>query len=233
MANTTLPAPSPVKSARQRHTVADLTISHENNAAPASSLMDGGRPQSHPAARSGEFGCSDREALYADFQPLVRRLIRQYGEDPELRQDLSGEIYCRFCELLDSYDPSRGIPLRAYLVRTLTASVYTYTRSQWRRQHREINLDPSAQAEGSPHVDPSGQWDRDLMMQEVLSSLPEAIALLPVRQRQVVIWRYYESRSFEEIAALLRIRPATARSLLRHGLNNLRRLVTRARSLFE
>src|SRR5207249_3594706 len=31
-----------------------------------------------------------RDALYRDFQPLVRRLIRQYGEDPELRQDLEG-----------------------------------------------------------------------------------------------------------------------------------------------
>ena len=66
----------------------------------------------------------DREALFQDFQPLVRRLIRQYGEDLELKRDLAGEIYCRFCELLDAYDPSRGIPVRAYLVRTLTASVF-------------------------------------------------------------------------------------------------------------
>ena len=74
-------------------------------------------------------------------------------------------------------------------------------------------------------VDPSRQWDRHLMTQEVLHALPAAIAKLPPRQRQVVVWRYYESRSFEEIAATLRVRPATARSLLRHGLNNLRRQV--------
>lgn len=175
----------------------------------------------------GERGCPERETLYRDFQPLVRRLIRQYGEDPELRQDLAGEIYCRFCNLLDAYDPSRGIPLRAYMVRTLTASVYTYSRSQWRRQHREISLEAES-GTTEPVVsltDPSRQWDKALMTQEVLNTLPEAISQLPLRQRQVVIWRYYESRSFEEIAEMLHIRPATARSLLRHGLNNLRRKV--------
>jgi RNA polymerase sigma-70 factor (ECF subfamily) len=170
----------------------------------------------------------ERETLFADFQPLVRRLIRQYGEDPELRKDLAGEIYCRFCNLLDAYDPSRGIPLRAYMVRTLTASVYTYSRSQWRRQHREVSLeaDSSAAEATEAMADPSRQWDHQLMTQDVLNTLPEAIAELPLRQRQVVIWRYYESRAFEEIAEMLQIRPATARSLLRHGLNNLRRKVS-------
>jgi RNA polymerase sigma factor (sigma-70 family) len=179
------------------------------------------------ADEPGERGCPERETLYRDFQPLVRRLIRQYGEDPELRQDLAGEIYCRFCNLLDAYDPSRGIPLRAYMVRTLTASVYTYSRSQWRRQHREVSLEAES-GTAEPVVsltDPSRQWDKALMTQEVLNTLPEAISQLPLRQRQVVIWRYYESRSFEEIAEMLHIRPATARSLLRHGLNNLRRKV--------
>ena len=170
----------------------------------------------------------EREVLFADFQPLVRRLIRQYGEDQELRQDLAGEIYWRFCNLLDAYDPSRGIPLRAYIVRTLTASVYTYSRSQWRRQHREVSLevDNGTNEPALSMDDPSSEWDKDLMTQDVLNTLPQAISQLPLRQRQVVIWRYYESRSFEEIAETLKIRPATARSLLRHGLNNLRRKIS-------
>ena len=198
----------------------------------------GGLPQSwsnrpregHAAATSGiDHGSSDgldREALFASFQPLVRRLIRQYGEDAELRQDLAGEIYCRFCTLLDLFDPARGIPLRAYLVRTLTASVYTFTRSHWRRQHREVSLDSGLKVlESAQSYDPSRQWDRDLVTEEVLRHLPEAIGKLPLRQRKVVIWRYYEARTFEEIAATLHVRPATARSLLRHGLNNLRRQI--------
>jgi RNA polymerase sigma factor (sigma-70 family) len=169
----------------------------------------------------------DRDSLFASFQPLVQRLIRQYGEDSELRQDLEGEIYCRFCALLEQYDPGRGIPLRPYLVRMLSAAVYTFTRSQWRRQQRETSLDATYGLNENllPSSDPSRHWDHELMTQELLRSIPDAISQLPLRQRQVIIWRYYESRSFEEISERLHIRPATARSLLRHGLNSLRRRI--------
>jgi RNA polymerase sigma factor (sigma-70 family) len=170
----------------------------------------------------------DRDALYAEFAPLVRRLMRQYGQDPELRQDLAGEIYCRFCALLQAYDPARGVPLRPYLVRQLHASIYTYARHHWRRQRREVELEihethPTQQA--TAILDPTRQWDEALAIQQVKAALPDAIAGLPARQRQVVLWRYYQSRSFEEIAEALGIQVATARSLLRHGLNNLRRVI--------
>jgi RNA polymerase sigma factor (sigma-70 family) len=166
----------------------------------------------------------DPAVLFAEFQPLVRRLIRQYGEDPELRQDLVGEIYCRFRSLVEAYDPERGVPLRPYLVHTLPASVYTFTRSQWRRQQREVALETDGGlVDGLPVTDPTPEWGRQVLLQESLRELPRAIAALPLRQRQVVISRYYEALSFEEIALRMRVRPATARSLLRHGLNNLRR----------
>jgi len=180
---------------------------------------------SPPAAQPAEaatFSLPDRDALYGEFQPLVQRLIRQYGSTAEQRQDLSGEIYWRFCCLLSAYDPERGVPLRPYLVRSLTMSVYTYARSQWRRQEREVLLDQSAETAPAASVNPTRQWDDDLEMDEMVQTLPGALAQLTPRQRNVVVWRYYEQRSFEEIAAVLQVRPATVRSLLRHGLNNLR-----------
>ena len=76
-----------------------------------------------------------------------------------------------------------------------------------------------------PSNDPTPDWDHSLVLQGVRNSLPEAIQSLPKRQRNVVIWRYYEERSYEEIASLLGVQVSTARSLLRHGLNRLRRQV--------
>jgi RNA polymerase sigma factor (sigma-70 family) len=143
-----------------------------------------------------------------------------------MRQDLEGEIYFRYCQLLAAYDPERGIPLRAYLVRKLISSVYTFARSQWRRRNHEVSLDGDSELAEQPDPNASGStWDQELQKQELRKALPAAIAGLPQRQRQVVIWRYYESRSFEEIGEMLGVVPATVRSLLRHGLNNLRRQV--------
>ncbi len=169
----------------------------------------------------------ERDQLYAEFVPLVRRLLRQYGTEAGLREDLIGEIYFRFSALLEAYDPERGIPLRPYLVRQLSASIYTFARHQWRRQRREMSLD-ALMVDHSAHPDPARQWDDMLAMEQVSKALPQAFARLSVRQRQVVVWRYYEDRSFEEIAGRLNVQVATARSILRHGLNNIRRRLEEA-----
>jgi RNA polymerase sigma factor (sigma-70 family) len=166
----------------------------------------------------------DRESLYLEFQPLVKRLIRQYGDCAEQRMDLSGEIYYRFCAILEAFDPGRGVPLKPYIVRQLSASVYTYARRGWMRKRREFSYEEKAEiCEPTHREDPTKDWDDKLAMDQVLQGLPDAISRLPKRQRQVVVWRYYEQRSFEDIAEILSVKTATARSLLRHGINNLRR----------
>ena len=167
-----------------------------------------------------------RDNLYKEFAPLVRRLIRQYGQDAEMREDLAGEIYCRFCALLEAFDPAREIPLRAYMVRQLSMATYTFARQQWRTKKRETAWETEAvHAEQKAAFDPTADWLSALAQDQAASLLPAAMEKLPVRQRNVIIWRYYEERSFEEIAEFLGVQPTTARSLLRHGLNNLRKAI--------
>lgn len=166
----------------------------------------------------------DCDSLFTEFQPLVQRLIRQYGDGPELREDLIGEIYCRFCALIQAYDPGRGIPLRPYLVHQLARSVYIFARRQWRRRKREISLEVDGIARAiQSSEDISARWDDAMVMQKVQAGLPFAISQLSLRQKQVVIWRYYEARSYEEIAERLNVQLATVRSTLRHALKNMRR----------
>ncbi len=168
-----------------------------------------------------------RDALYGEFRPLVLRLIRKYGDNTELRKDLEGDIFCLFNDLLDAFDPARGVPLKAYLVHQLTTSVYTLARRQWRQEKREVSVE--LREETTQERDPSRQWDEAIMLEKVREMLPLAIARLPLRQRQVLIWRYYEHWSFEQIAESLGgVQVATARSLLRHGMNSLRRSFEKA-----
>lgn len=169
----------------------------------------------------------ERDPLYSEFTPLVRRLIRQYGQDPAMREDLQGEIYYRFCILLDQYDPARGVPLRAYIVRQLTASIYIFARQHWVRNGREVFLEREIDCQLPTRIeDPTPHWDAALAHRQIKTKLHDAIRLLPERQRQVIKWRYYEERSFEEIGMLLNVQTATARSLLRHAMNNLRKRIS-------
>lgn len=172
-----------------------------------------------------EYGrrAADREVLYQQLSPLVRRLLIRYGRTPELRQDLPGEIYYQFCQLLESFDPQREVPLPAYLAHMLPIRVFNYVQTYWRFQNRYISAEPETLEAALPlSSENSDLWDETLHADQVLNALPDAIAALPHRQRLVLVWRYYDERSFEDIAAMLGIQPATARSLLRHAIKSLR-----------
>jgi RNA polymerase sigma factor (sigma-70 family) len=203
--------------------------------APASYVPQAPRLSSHVAQGvRTQFTTEERDALFASFRPLVQRLIRKYGDNAEMRKDLEGEIFCLFSGLLEAYDPARGVPLHGYLVHQLTCSVYTFVRRRWRQEGREVSLEMreeagSAIAAPQATIDPTDEWDEAMAMEQVRKMLPTAIAQLPLRQRQVVVWRYFEHRSFEEIAeALGGVQVATTRSLLRHGMNSLRRAFEKA-----
>jgi RNA polymerase sigma factor (sigma-70 family) len=166
---------------------------------------------------------SRQQELFEQFRPLVGSLMRRYGSTPELRKDLKGEIYYQFRQLVDSYDLDRGIPIAAYLTRMLSQRIFNYVRDYWRGESRYVHLEPEI-LEGTLSDDVCIQdgCAEALQAQEILNALPSVIAALPHRQRLVLVWRYYEERSFGDIAADLGVQPATARSLLRHAICSLR-----------
>jgi RNA polymerase sigma factor (sigma-70 family) len=166
---------------------------------------------------------SGADCLYREFTPLVQRLMRQFGDTAELREELKAEIYYRFRTIVDAYDPQRGIPFRPYVVRMLTSPVYTFARNGWIRRKRESSLDAMQESlQRLPSYDPTPRWNDNMHTEQILRVIPDEIARLADRQRHVLIWRYYDGRSFEWIAEQLDVKAATARSLLRHALKNLR-----------
>jgi len=165
----------------------------------------------------------ERESYYQRFQPLIRGLIKRYGTETDIREELIGELYCRYNALLDKFDESRGVPLSAYIIRNLSTAAYTFARSRWRRGRRETDSEAAIIAAVDPAQGPQEVvLGSDRVDPDFLAALPAALGNLPPRQREVVNLRYFDGWSFEEIGYALSIKPATCRSLLRHALNNLR-----------
>lgn len=184
-----------------------------------SSLTDPERPLIEGCPDFDRSAAPPPAELLAQFAPYCRRLIRRYGTTPELRQDLVGEIYCIIHDLIEAYDHTRGVPFSAYIFKQLRACVFSRARREWQVQSREISTCPLDE----------DWWE---MQQATSESLPdqvslrewlrEAIGRLTERQRAVVYLRYFQGREFGDIADALQIQPATARSLLRNGINQLR-----------
>lgn len=162
----------------------------------------------------------ERETLYYRIEPLVNRLVRRYAVDLEERNELAGELHRRFQELLASYDSRCGVPLYPYLTRALTSFAEQF--AQPGRPHGD-SLPDMITRQDAPRAVPVRLPSESELAASHLQPLAALIAQLPLPQRRLLIWRYYEMRSPSAIATTLRVRPEVAHRLLRRALYSLRR----------
>jgi RNA polymerase sigma factor (sigma-70 family) len=168
------------------------------------------------------------EALFHELQPLILSLIKRYGTDHDQRQDLVGEIYCRFHLLIDAYDASRGVPLKAYLIHSLPRGVHTWARSQWRRERRErLLIDDEAERLGGVAEDPATLIMEAFRKEERREIVNGALTRLSDRQREAVAARYQAERSYDDISRSMGVEQVTVRSLVRHGISSMQRHIER------
>ncbi len=147
------------------------------------------------------------ELAYAEFYVQLVRLARQLVDDTETAEEVVQEVFLRLQRRPDAagltypylrtavLNQARSILRRRRLVRR----VPTFRGQQW------VN-DPAGDAA-----------DRDQMML--------AIAGLPLRQRQVVVMRYYEDLSLRDIADALRISVNATSAALSRALQSLSSIV--------
>ena len=120
--------------------------------------------------------------------------------DVDLAEDLAQEALSKVQPVFGGLDS----PV-AYTRAVLLNLVKAYWRREQRRRVAEVRAVTPAQV--------------DVETAELL----DVIAALPVRQRAVIVLRYYEDLTEKEIAAVLGCRPGTVKSLAARALDRLRR----------
>ncbi|WP_239137584.1 SigE family RNA polymerase sigma factor [Sphaerisporangium rufum] len=152
----------------------------------------------------------------AEFEEFVRsrgHALYRYGVvltgDPDDAADLVQEALLR---LGDAWSRVRRKDDPEGYVRTIMVRQHI---SWWRRRRRERLVDA---------VPETGYQDERLAGD---GGLWAEIRALPRRQRAVLVLRYYEDRSDEQIARMLGVTPATVRSQAFRALRKLRVLTSR------
>jgi len=150
------------------------------------------------------------EAFVRDRSAALLRYGYVLSGNPHDAADLTQEALARLGQSW-SRVRNRGDP-EGY-VRVTMARLHI---SWWRRRRRERLVDTVPERQYTEHG--FERADRD-------GGLWPAIAALPPRQRVVLLLRYYEQRTDDEIAALLGIARGTVRSQAARGLDKLRAAV--------
>ncbi len=153
--------------------------------------------------------------LYRRYLPVVVRWCWVQTGDRELAADLSAEVFAAALRSARRYCPEQGPPVVWLL------GIARHKLLESRRRGRVESA-----ARRRLGVGPVALTDEDLARVEELSSLDDAVLALveelPRDQRDAVLARVVEDRSYPELAAQLRCSESVARKRVSRGLHTLK-----------
>lgn len=147
-------------------------------------------------------------------------LIAERELDPELRakggaSDLVQETLLDAIHDFAQFQGATAKELRRWLRRLLLHNLVDFARQYRetgkRQVGREVALNPGEL--GPPLTANTPSPSTEAITHEQVRALQEGLGRLPDEYRQVILWRYQEQRSFEEIGRDLGLTPNAARKL--------------------
>ncbi len=158
----------------------------------------------------GDVSVNDRQEVGVSFEdlfereyPRVVRLLYAMTRSDSQAQDSAQEAFMALYERWDDVENPEGF------VRTVAVN---------KLRDRLRHLDVRRRALDRMEVAESAG--------EMVDYLADALADLPVERRAMVVLRYYEQRTVDEIASILGVRPGTVKSGLSRSLTKLREVLT-------
>jgi RNA polymerase sigma-70 factor (ECF subfamily) len=153
--------------------------------------------------------------IYRRYLPIVVRWCWVQTGDRELAADLSAEVFAAALRSAGQYEPEKGPPL---------AWLLGIARNKLLESRRKGRVEDAARRRLG--VGPVALSDDDLARVDELASLDDtALTLLddlPGEQRDAVLARIVDDRSYEELAGELRCSESVVRKRVSRGLNTLR-----------
>lgn len=153
----------------------------------------------------------------------VRRLLRE----EHLAEDVTQDIFMHIHKSLPGYDPSRE--LRPWVFTIATNKVRDLWRSRGHREaSRELASDDDERDLTDLAVSPLRGPSELLEAGEVSEVVAQAIDALPESMRTVLLLRYYEGLSFEQIGAIVDRNETAVRKRYSRALEELRGQLSKA-----
>ncbi|BCG57765.1 sigma-70 family RNA polymerase sigma factor [Paenibacillus sp. URB8-2] len=155
------------------------------------------------------------QVVYESTRDHAYRLISYLAPAKQDIGDIMSEVYFELYRSLSKYDPEQNFS--SWFNGLIVRQVRNWKRKEWRlfRIAEKLRLSTSKSS------DPAAELR--------LTALNDRLDLLPILQtlslkfKEVIVLRYYQDCSLEEIAELLKIPLGTVKSRHHHALKHLRR----------
>jgi RNA polymerase sigma-70 factor (ECF subfamily) len=164
---------------------------------------------------------SDREAfgqLYDRFFPLVHGYCYRRLFDSTAADDVSSDVFLQVARAIRQFPGRTEQDFRRWVYRIATNAINALLRQKLRHGdllQRAVDLGRWKM----PEAGPQGVHENDTEADAVR----EAMSHLNLREKTVLALRFMEGMSYEEVANVLNVRPATLRVVASRAIRNLRR----------
>lgn len=175
------------------------------------------------------------ETLLARYRPDLRSFI-EARLDPRMAarldaSDIVQEAQLEVSRRLADYLERQPMPFHLWVRRTAFERLLDVERHHLKRARRSVDREMALPERSSwlsaqPLVTKGSSPSKQLAARELAQRVSHAVAQLAQSDREVMLMRHAEGLSFDEIARLLDIEPATARKRFGRALIRLQKLLS-------
>jgi len=143
------------------------------------------------------------EQLYAEFQPAIRNYLLGMCSDIGLAEELTQEVFVRAATSLLLFRGESSVS-------TWLFRIARNTYLSWAERQRDAEIDTEEFC-ALPDQRPHGNPEIMLLQTEQRTTIRRALAMLPERQRTMLLLRDLQGFSYAEIAVVLNLSLATVK----------------------
>lgn len=151
-----------------------------------------------------------REDIYKDYHEKVLHLVMSKVGNTTDAEDLTEDVFVKVYSKLDTFDESKA-SISTWIYRIAQNTIIDYYRT--RKVYSEV---PEELSEDS-------EVDEDILNNEVLEALADALTKLPERDRDLMILHYYKGMTLKEAAATVGMSYSNAKLVHNKSVGVLRR----------
>lgn len=156
----------------------------------------------------------DFDEIYRQYYKPVSKYINGFIKDRSLAEDLTQDTLIKVLRSLKEVDESRG--LSPWIFRIARNTCVDYLRKRKPDCLLEENMGCSVPQYGCP--------ENIILNNEVREKLKEALGMMGLEYRRVLLLRVFDDLSYSDIASRLKLKESAVKTMLHRGRRRLQKL---------
>lgn len=151
----------------------------------------------------------EKDEIYKEYNRKVFYYFIGKHLDEDDAEDLTANVFVKFYDKSDFFDPSKSSP-STLIYRIAHNTLIDFWRV--RKQHSELDEEIAYHDETLDNI----------LTEETLTELAQALMQLPDRERALIILVYYDNKTLKEAAEILKISYSNSKIIMKNTLSKLK-----------